>query len=163
MDRHRVFKMSFAGVYPYYIQKAGRKGRTMFRTALAGFLLALTAAPVMGQTGSIVGEWHGTSICVDRQHFPACKDEQVVYEARVSATSPDTVVVRADKVVNGERDFMGEYPVALQEDGSWASEMKTARFHLLLKLQVAGDRMTGTLTDLGVGYRVRDITLERAE
>lgn len=28
MDNTRVFKMSFAGVYPYYIQKAEKKGRT---------------------------------------------------------------------------------------------------------------------------------------
>ena len=28
MDNTRVFKMSFAGVYPHYIKKAERKGRT---------------------------------------------------------------------------------------------------------------------------------------
>ena len=28
MDNARVYKMSFAGVYPHYIQKAERKGRT---------------------------------------------------------------------------------------------------------------------------------------
>lgn len=28
MDNTRAFKMSFAGVYPYYIKKAERKGRT---------------------------------------------------------------------------------------------------------------------------------------
>ena len=28
MDNTRVFKMSFAGVYPHYIQKAEKKGRT---------------------------------------------------------------------------------------------------------------------------------------
>jgi hypothetical protein len=28
MDTHRVFKMSFAGVYPHYVQKAEKKGRT---------------------------------------------------------------------------------------------------------------------------------------
>ena len=27
MDKHRVFKMSFASVYPLYVQKAERKGR----------------------------------------------------------------------------------------------------------------------------------------
>jgi hypothetical protein len=27
MDQHRVFKMSFASVYPHYVQKAERKGR----------------------------------------------------------------------------------------------------------------------------------------
>jgi hypothetical protein len=28
MDKHRVFKMAFAGVYPLYVQKAEKKGRT---------------------------------------------------------------------------------------------------------------------------------------
>ena len=28
MDKHRVFKMSFASVYPHYVQKAAKKGRT---------------------------------------------------------------------------------------------------------------------------------------
>ena len=28
MDNARVFKMSFAGVYPYYLKKAEKKGRT---------------------------------------------------------------------------------------------------------------------------------------
>ncbi|MGJ1262469.1 DUF2200 domain-containing protein [Sphingobacterium spiritivorum] len=28
MDNSRVYKMSFAGVYPHYIQKAEKKGRT---------------------------------------------------------------------------------------------------------------------------------------
>ena len=28
MDNHRVFKMSFASVYPHYVAKAERKGRT---------------------------------------------------------------------------------------------------------------------------------------
>ncbi|MBI5850613.1 MAG: DUF2200 domain-containing protein [Planctomycetes bacterium] len=28
MDKHRIFTMSFASVYPLYVQKAERKGRT---------------------------------------------------------------------------------------------------------------------------------------
>ena len=28
MDNHRVFRMSFASVYPHYVQKAEKKGRT---------------------------------------------------------------------------------------------------------------------------------------
>lgn len=28
MDNHRIFKSSFAGVYPHYINKAEKKGRT---------------------------------------------------------------------------------------------------------------------------------------
>ena len=28
MENHRIFKMSFAGVYPHYIHKTAKKGRT---------------------------------------------------------------------------------------------------------------------------------------
>lgn len=28
MDKHRIFKMAFAAVYPLYVQKAEKKGRT---------------------------------------------------------------------------------------------------------------------------------------
>lgn len=137
--------------------------RPVLRTGFVAVLLALGPAPVLGQDSSIAGDWLGTSICVNRQYFPACKDEQVVYEARVISTSPDAVEIRAYKFVDGQREPMGEYSVTPQEDGSWASEVRTDRFHLLLKLQVAGDHMTGTLTDLAVGQRVRDIKLERAK
>lgn len=135
--------------------------RSVFRTGFVGFLLTLGPAPVPAQTGAIAGDWRGASTCVNRQHFPRCTDEQVVYEARVMPATPDTVVVRGYRIVDGRRDFMGEYSVTHREDGSWVSEVRTARYHLRLELRPAGDRMTGALTDLGVGYRVRDIALER--
>jgi hypothetical protein len=28
MEKHRIYRMSFAGVYPHYMLKAGKKGRT---------------------------------------------------------------------------------------------------------------------------------------
>jgi hypothetical protein len=28
MEKHRIYKMTFAGVYPHYVQKAEKKGRT---------------------------------------------------------------------------------------------------------------------------------------
>lgn len=121
------------------------------------------SVPAAGQTRGIVGSWRGISICIDRERYPACKDEQVVYEARVSHTSPDTVTIRADKIVGGSREFMGEYACTLRKDGTRVSEVRTLRYHLLLVLQVTGDRLTGTLADLDSGIRVREIALERAD
>ena len=115
------------------------------------------------QTGVIVGTWRGTSTCVDREHFPACKDERVIYETRLVHSSPDTVILRADKLVDGSREFMGEYALTPQPDSSWAAPFRTPRVHLLLRLQVRGDHMTGTLTDVPTGHRVRDIALERTQ
>jgi len=120
------------------------------------------SVPASGQSRGIAGSWSGTSICVDREHYPACRDEQVVYEARLSHASPDTVTISADKIVNGNREPMGEYACIPLGDGSWVSEVRTPRYHIRLVLRMAGDRLTGTLTDLDSGRRVRDIALKRA-
>jgi hypothetical protein len=122
----------------------------------------IASVPAAAQTHEIVGSWSGTSTCVDREHYPACRDEQVVYEARLSHASPDTVTIRADKLVGGNREFMGEYACVPRDDGSWASMVRTPRYHIRLLLQMAGDHLTGTLTDLDSGRRVRDIALQRA-
>jgi hypothetical protein len=132
------------------------------RAGFAGLMLVAGSVPARGQTPAIVGTWRGTSICADREHYPACNDEQVIYEARVSPTSPDTVIIRADKLVGGNRESMGEYAFTLQEDGSWTSEVRTPGLHLLIRLHLAGERLTGTLTDLASGYRVRDIAAARS-
>jgi hypothetical protein len=131
------------------------------RAGLVALVLMIASVPARGQTRGIVGTWGGTSICADREHYPACKDEQVVYDAQVSHTSPDTVSIRADKIVDGTREFMGEYACTLQGDSAWACEVRTPRYHLRLTLKQAGDRVTGTLTDLDSAYRIRDIALER--
>jgi len=112
--------------------------------------------------GSLVGTWRGTSTCVDLEHFPACKDEQVIYEARLTHTSPDTVAIRADKLVNGAREFMGELYFIPLADSSWVAEVRTPRTHFTVTLRRAGDRLTGVMTDVGSGRRIREITLSLA-
>jgi len=125
--------------------------------------IVLVAGPVSvaAQTGAIVGTWRGTSTCVDREHFPACKDEQVIYDARLTHSAPDTVAVRADKIVNGAREFMAELFFTPQADSSWLADVQTPRSRFLVRLRPAGERMTGVMTEGGSGLRVRDIVLER--
>ena len=98
---------------------------------------------------------------VDREHYPACKDEQVIFEVSQRDNAPDTVTIRADKLVNGTRELMSEDDFIRQADDSWTVEIRTRRFHGRLMLRIAGNRMTGTLTDLDSDRRVRDIVLER--
>lgn len=127
------------------------------RCGLLGLALTATPVPASIWTDAIVGDWRGTSICVDRVHFPACNDEQVIYEARLTHAAPDTVTIGAYKLVNGEPAFMGDYALTLQADSTWASDFRYARAHLLLKLRVNGDSLSGMLKDLTSGYVVRDI------
>jgi hypothetical protein len=109
----------------------------------------------------IVGSWRGTSLCVDTVHSPACKDEQVIYDVRRKDSAGDTVTVRADKVVNGVREFMAEFDFLRAADSSWVGKYENARVRIQIVLRVRGAHMVGALTDEPSGRRVREIALER--
>ncbi len=55
----------------------------------------------------LVGNWSGESICVDKERFPACHDEQVVYRIVKSADKPETLTITMDKIVEVKPEFMG--------------------------------------------------------
>src|SRR4051794_9131279 len=61
------------------------------------------------EIAKLIGDWYGDSICVDKQKFPACNDESVVYHIKEVAGKPDTVNLSADKIVNGKPEFMGAF------------------------------------------------------
>ena len=122
-------------------------------------LLAAWAAPAHAQESPILGSWHGTSTCVDTVKFPACKDEEVIYD--VTAVRGDTVTLRADKVVNGKREFMSESQFVRGADGSWVAELETPRYHLRAVITVEGDVMTGRVTTLPDQAQVRRMALRR--
>lgn len=108
----------------------------------AGLLLALLTsfgAPAQAQQSSIVGSWHGTSICVDKAKHPACHDEEVIYD--VTAVGGDTVTLRADKVVNGVREFMNESQFVRGSDGSWVAELP--QYDIRVIIEVEGNDMKG--------------------
>jgi hypothetical protein len=133
--------------------------RLRLPAALTILVLARIAAST--QDPAITGSWRGTSLCVDKEHFPACKNEQVIYDARAKGTSRDTVTIRADKVVNGVREFMGEFDYHRAADSSWVADYQNPRVHIQIVLRVRATHLTGTLTDIPSGRRVRDIALER--
>jgi hypothetical protein len=136
--------------------------RSAIAAGLVSLLLTVGPGPAAAQIATIVGTWRGTSTCVDKEHFPACQNEQVVYEGRLTHDSPDTVTIRADKILNGAREFMGELLFAPQADSSWTAEVQTPRAHFLVRLRRVGDGLTGVMTDLPSGRRIREIVLERA-
>ena len=83
-------------------------------------------------------------------------------QAGLTHSSPDTVTIRADKLIDGAREFMGELSFTPQGDRSWVVEVRTPRAHFLLTLSRAGDRLTGLMTDVASGRRIREIALEPA-
>jgi hypothetical protein len=93
----------------------------------------------------LVGTWRGTSVCTDRVAAPACKDEVIVYEFS-AGTSAGTVRWQADKVVNGERQSMGD-PLDMaydRGDGCWRTEFKSPRVHIVWCLRPNGAKLDGS-------------------
>ncbi len=135
--------------------------RGSIAAAVTAVVLAIACGVASAQGDAIVGTWRGTSTCVDHEHYPACTDEQVIYEVRARSGSRDTVTVRADKLVNGARELIDQRDFTRQGDDAWAAEIRTPRVQLRVTLRIVADRMTGTLTDLAADRRVREMALGR--
>jgi hypothetical protein len=97
----------------------------------------------------LVGNWSGESICVDKEKFPACHDEQVIYRIVIASGKSDTVTIAADKIVNGKPELMGVFDFLYDAQKQMlTSEVKNTRYHLIFELSVKGDTLEGTLASL---------------
>lgn len=102
------------------------------------------AGPEGARRAELSGVWRGTSTCTDRVAAPACRDEVVVYEF-TDGPKPGIVRWKADKVVNGQREPMGELDLAYDTgEACWRADFTSPRVHLVWCLVADGGRMTGT-------------------
>ena len=111
---------------------------------VAACLLYGSAAQGDHKPSEILGTWRGTSTCTDRVAAPACNDEVIVYDVTLG-TKPGTVLWKADKLVDGKREPMGE--MDLTYDGGekcWKGEFSSPRLTSVWCLAVDGAHMTGT-------------------
>src|SRR5262245_18765661 len=94
---------------------------------------------------TLVGNWSGESICADKQKFPGCNDEQVIYRVVQSADKANTVTITMDKLVNNKPETMlvDDFVYDAQEH-ILTSEYKNSRVHLIIELAVKGDLIEGT-------------------
>lgn len=125
--------------------------------ALAGALLLLQAQPAMG----ILGEWRGRSLCTDQRADPACRDEEVIYRMDSAAGAEGRVRMRADKVVNGVREDMGD--ILLQYDSTahgWFADL-SLRLRVRWSFRARGDTLTGSLAELSSGRLIRRVSALR--
>ena len=110
----------------------------------------------------LVGNWVGESICADKQKFPGCNDEQVIYRVVKSADKANTVTITMDKLVNNKPDTMGvEDFVFDAQKRMLTTEYKNSRVHLIIEFAVKGDLMEGTVTALPDKSLVRRIKLKK--
>ncbi len=116
------------------------------------------------EISKLVGNWSGESVCVDKEKFPACNDEQVVYHVAAASGKSDTVTITADKIVNGKPETMGTFDFVYDaRKQTLTSEFKTSRVHIIFELAVKGDTLEGTLSTLPDKAIVRHIKVKKEE
>ena len=135
-----------------------RQGSLAILIGLCVSATAFAAAP----RAAFLGTWKGTSTCVKGPEFPSCHDEVVVYEVKESARGGDAVTLDGFKIVDGEKQFMGDLEFtwdAGQE--AWVCELTTPRVHALWTFFVRGDELAGTLVDLPSKHLIRNVAAKR--
>ena len=141
---------------------AGRRRRGLRPRDVLGALLFLgahTFAQAQAPPKAILGTWRGTSTCVDKVTFPACNDEEVIYQITAIDKS-DSVTVHAEKIVKGKRESMGDNIFGPEAGGTWVSRFPLGRYTGVITLTVHGDDMDGTFVQELRG-QVRKISLHR--
>jgi hypothetical protein len=144
---------------------ATRDARRLLSACVAA---VIAGAGAVGHTQSnapgpeqLIGTWRGTSVCTDRVAAPACHDETVVYEF-TAGSRPGTVRWSADKIVNGQREPMGELELAFDRTGAcWKAEFSSPRLKSVWCLVVEGARLHGIARLLPGNQVVRKVALRR--
>ena len=115
-----------------------------------------------GGASRLVGDWPGESVCVDKEKFPACNDEQVVYRVALPPGKPDAVTITMDKIVNGKPETMGTLDFAYDaQKQTLSGEFNRNGRHGIFEFAVSGDRLEGTLSTLPGRAAVRRINVKK--
>jgi hypothetical protein len=127
---------------------------------LSSALFAIVSAMV-AVAGSnklpVIGTWEGESKCTVPDS--PCHDEHVIYT--ITAGADDELTSKADKVVNGERQYMGTLPCRYDSAGKRLTCVTEGAKPGDWVFIVSGDTMTGTLTFRNEHQLYRRIRVER--
>ena len=124
---------------------------------LIPLVMVLLSIGLMAQTADApLGTWEGESVC---QVPKPCTTEHVIYE--IKSAEGGKLTIKADKVVNGQREWMGDLtctwsgqeqklscPMEGRKPGDWVFTLK-------------GDTLTGTLVTRSEGVLYRKITVKK--
>jgi hypothetical protein len=111
---------------------------------------------------NLIGNWSGESLCVNRDKFPACHDEQVVYRTVKSPGKSNGLTITMDKIVNGKPETMGVLDFAYNaQKQTLAGEFARNNVRGIFELTVKGDLMEGTLSILPERTLVRRIKVKK--
>ncbi len=117
---------------------------TLSVLAVVSCALIASAAPPEHKPAELIGTWKGTSTCMDLVAAPACHDEVVIYDF-TAGEKRGVVHWKADKIVKGERQTMGEMDLVYDAgDRCWSVTFTSPRGSFVWCLVVDGTHLTGT-------------------
>jgi hypothetical protein len=130
-----------------------------------GIVLALEGAapdPAPAPKDEILGVWKGASVCTKIEGNEYCHDETVVYNVVDVPGRPDTVTLKAARIVNDRLEPMYELFFTYRpEKSEWSSEFTRPSFRGVWSYAVHGDVMTGRATLLPSEKVVRNVSVKR--
>ena len=124
--------------------------------ALLSFLV-LAFCDAGAQTISLAGDWSGESICFGNNS--SCHDEKVVYHISIDPADPSKIKIRADKVVDGKPEWMGD--IVLKYNASkqaLTGDLQSPRYRGVWEFTIKGDIIEGglyILPDRTMGRKIR--------
>ena len=124
--------------------------------------LAADGGAPADRSHEIVGEWHGTSTCVNRELAPACKDETVRYLFTPSSSGAGIIHCAAYKLVDGKFEPMGEIDLTYSPmSAAWTYDFEARQSKSQWRFEIKGDTMSGSLLDQPSGSRIRTVAATR--
>ena len=109
----------------------------------------------------ILGNWHGSSICVDKKTDPACKDEEVIYTVVPIDSIPNAVFFHAFKVIKGTPEPMGDFTLAYSDSVHFWSVEFSGRLRARWSFQINDTLLNGTLREIPSERLIRQVVASR--
>jgi hypothetical protein len=134
---------------------------------LLGLVVATVALGADGgasadRSSMILGEWRGTSTCVDRQLAPACNDETVRYLFTPSPSHSGTIHLNAYKLVNRKFELMYEIDLTYASNSAaWIHEFETRQHKAQWRYTIDDHTLSGGLFDQPTGTQIRKVVATR--
>ena len=136
-------------------------------TRIPGVLLVLSLGIVLdraslgaqAQSPSILGLWHGTSICSKADWNASCNDEENFFQFVPASSGLPKILLHAAKRVGTAIEWMGD--LELQPDTGdrrWVGEFANSRVHIRITYQVSDSGLAGTIVEvpsLQIARRIR--------
>jgi hypothetical protein len=110
----------------------------------------------------ILGIWKGTSTCTKVDLNELCRDETVVYNFVDVPEQPDTVELKAARIIdNSVKPMYTLFITYRPDEGRWTSEFERPQVRGTWAYAVHGGDMTGTATVLPSRTVVRNVEARR--